>query len=78
MPMSTCAGTNQDGSPCNNSPTEGSRYCHLHQDQATSGGADTPDNPANTFLRLVLIGVTLGYLIAFAVSCGLDDYLLGG
>lgn len=76
--MSTCAGTNQDGSPCQNPPTAGSEYCHLHQDQAGAGRGDTPSNVSRTFLRMVLIGVAIGYLIALAVSCGLDDYVLGG
>jgi len=75
--MSTCAGTNQDGSPCQNTPTAGSDYCHLHQDQAEGVGTEAPSRPSRTFLRMVLIGVVIGYLIAMAVSCGMDDVLLG-
>jgi len=68
--MSTCAGTNQDGSPCENSAKEGSDYCHLHQDQATGRSAGAPSRPARRFLRLFGIVVILMFLGVVAVRCG--------
>lgn len=76
--MSTCAGTNKDGSPCNNTPTEGSRYCHVHQDQAQGGPQTQPADPARRFAVLLFIIVGVMYLVAIAVSFGVDHWLFGG
>lgn len=76
--MSTCAGTNKDGSSCSNTPMSGSDYCHLHQDQTAGPAEDQPARPARTFLKLVTYGVIISYLLALAVSCEVDHLVFGG
>lgn len=42
-----CEGTTRDGNRCSLSPTRGSRFCHLHQDQAGDAEGSAPaDEPA--------------------------------
>lgn len=73
--MSTCAGTNQDGSSCSNTPAPGSAYCHVHQDQAdgSSGPATTGDGLP--FLRALALVVSLLFLLSVAVRCEMDHWL---
>ena len=75
--MSTCAGTNQDGSPCNNTPASGSAYCHVHQDQA-DGAVDTDaSGVARRFARGLVLVVSVLFLLAVAVRCEMDHWMLG-
>lgn len=68
--MTTCAGTNQDGSSCSNPPVAGSAYCHLHQDQGEEGARGSqPRDPVRTFVRLVFAGVVLAYLLIVVIRC---------
>lgn len=76
--MSTCVGTNKDGSSCSNTAMSGSEYCHLHQDQSASPASEHPERPGRTFLKLVWYGVIVGYLLALAVSCEVDHAVFGG
>jgi hypothetical protein len=75
--MSTCAGTNQDGSPCNNTPTSDSAYCHVHQDQANGTEDTDASGVPRRFARGLILVVSVLFLLAVAVRCEVDHWGLG-
>ncbi len=75
--MSTCAGTNQDGSPCHNTPMSGSAYCHVHQDQANGAAGTDASGVARRFARGLALVVSVLFLMAVAVRCEMDHWILG-
>ncbi|MFP4228380.1 MAG: hypothetical protein ACLFTE_06090 [Salinivenus sp.] len=74
--MSTCAGTNQDGSPCHNAPMSGSAYCHVHQDQAHGEAASDASSASRRFARGLVLVVSVLFLLAVAVRCEVDHWVV--
>lgn len=65
---STCQGRTQSGRPCENPVAEGSRYCHLHQEQAT--GTDSEDRTKRLYWIVFLIGLILLFAMLIYLASG--------